>query len=411
MNSEFLKNFFIGVLFGFLFLVLFLFLRPWNASIPFDFLIHYQASERILAGKSPYLSWELPTLYNYPPTVFPFIFWLSFFEKQRVFVVWQVLSALALLVAAFLLARIVQDYKIEKPGLLASLQGSILWKSARLFQEINFRTLLVFLGFLLFFPTRFGFFMGQINNFVLLCLCLFFYFLFKKKDFVAGLFLTIAIFLKITPVIFVPYLLLKGRRKALVAFFSVGMVLFLFFGAFFGFDHFFLWQEALAGPLFSISGKAAYYNQALSGFTARTFGETSLAFSSTLFLETVFLITSFSLILAGNFLKKKDFDFLEISLILVTMLFVNRLTWQHHLIFCLPAFVFASYHFINEKKRLPLFVLAACFILLSGNVPYFEALKNEPLSFIYLSHGVLGLLVFWVFLAFYYFFDLNQKRG
>jgi len=72
---------------------------------------------------------------------------------------------------------------------------------------------------------------AQVNIVVLLLMLFFSYYLIRKKDIMAGLYLGVATVIKLVPVIFIIYLVIKKRFKALLSF-AVTFFIFLFIPSF-----------------------------------------------------------------------------------------------------------------------------------------------------------------------------------
>jgi hypothetical protein len=70
---------------------------------------------------------------------------------------------------------------------------------------------------LLFVPTAYSFYVGQVNAFVLLLLALCYHFLERRSEFAAGICLGIAILLKVAPVVLVFYLIYRRSVSAVLA--------------------------------------------------------------------------------------------------------------------------------------------------------------------------------------------------
>ncbi len=266
----------------------------------------------LVSGLNPYE--RLITLqgpFNYPPPVFNFIFWMGFLPIQIAGPVWNILSLLALILAIYFSKK------------LFNVKTNLVW--------------LIFIFTLPFFPTKFNLGNGQINAFLLFFVVLSFYLYKNHPKLSAGL-LALAISIKLLPVIFLGYFLLKrDYRQILYTVFGV-------FG-FFAITLLYLpWssQASYYGQIFfnafPLGGKAVYYNQSLLGFLSRTFQNYTALLNYSLSL----------LLLIITFRRAKN-----ILPFFCLYLLLNPLAWQHHFIFAIPVIIY-----FGKAAIIPYFLIA-----------------------------------------------------
>ena len=297
----------------------------------------------MFSGQNPYLSLlTMPGPFNYPPTVFLFI---SFFQDKMFF---DILSAMSFFIAIFLLT---------KKRLLISII---------LFIIFNFS----------YFPYKFNFGMGQINNFILLFIILSYYY--------NPFFLSYAVGIKLVPIIYLLYyLIIKDYKNIfLVILFICSLFLLSLFVVPWEFQKVYfqdVFFRALAG-----GGKEVYYNQSLAGFLSRAN------------LQILFYPFSFLFIFITWYKARKlkvDRVFASVTCL---MLLLNPIAWQHH-------FVVAIIPLILLFKEDKLIVTLA-YLFLAWNFKRPEIVGAEVN--IILSHQFLGTFMLWILAI----FEKNTRR-
>lgn len=286
-----------------------------------DFSMHYFGTKALLQNISPYAGGEhffIPHVY--PPFTSIFFIPLIIFTYNTAELIWVGCSIVMYLVSIFLLFS--------------------------LFNRNIFGTLELFIFTLInatFFPLKFTFGMGQVNTFVLLCICLFLYFTQNKKNsFFAGNVIAFSLAMKLFPILLIPYLLFIKKWKIFFSFvvtFAFLLVLSLFF---FGFE---IHKYFITNVLPSLTGgwKDYYYNQSIGGFISVMVFDQSRR-------ELLYkLLASFILIPTVIVVIKKKSNFLYCtSIILIVSLLVNKFSWQHHFVLILPSLFILIF---SEKSR------------------------------------------------------------
>ncbi len=323
----------------------------WDKNLP-DFIVVNTAAHRILEHKNPYIN-SVFTQVNYLPIFLIFISPFTVFDSRIASNLWLLLSVISFLFSILIL------YKIKKiPFILLFL--------------------FIFLS-IISFPFKFTLGMGQTNFILLLLICLFIYKIIKSKDLLAGVFLSLSIVIKLTPLLFVPYLFINRNIKTLT-FSLLSLLVFLLIPFFllgrdtniYYFNHVFL-------PLIKESAGRVYYNQSITGFFSR------LSLDASLLNITRIVIVCFSL---WTILKKKMGYFSSVSLLTIMFLLINNFTWQHHLILLILPF----YFLVTKRKYFPSLISYSFVFFNIKNIPIYN---NTLLGNILLSHGFLGVFFLW----------------
>ena len=194
-----------------------------------DFNVYFEAVKILLAGQNPYLHLiTMPGPFNYPPTSFLF---LIFIQNRLIF---EIFSILAFFVSIYLLTN--------KKLLL----------SIFLYGIFHFS----------FFPLKFNYGMGQINNFILLFIVLAYYY--------NPIFLAYAIGIKLVPVIYLYFYFIKKDYKKIFLTLLFVMVFWILSLFIIKFDFQKIYFLDVFWRAFGEGGKDVYYNQSLAGLLARS---------------------------------------------------------------------------------------------------------------------------------------------
>lgn len=343
-----------------------IFLRVLTYEYYPDFSSYYYAPIKAFNNENPYLGGkDFFTPFVYPPPVilffFPFTF-LPFFIAQKVFLI---ISIFCLLLSIGLLFKIFKLAPISILGLF-------------------FITLV-----LNYFPEKFTLGMGQINNVVLLMVTLFIYFYVKKNEFLSGVFLTFAIALKLFPVLLIIFLIFNRRWKTLLSVILTGFAISLFVLLFVNswITSYFL---VTVLPSLLESWKADYYNQSLSAFLIREFG--NLEFASLLRPVISAILIIISLVFVWMYKNYDRIGLLSVSLLITVSLIVNTFSWQHHFIWVLIPLLITFYYINDNHLGKPYyFILGLSYLLMALNM-------KDPSSFpVFLqSHVFYGALLLYM---------------
>jgi len=332
-----------------------------------DFSIFYHSARVAIKGIDPYtlqgifiggfLYSPICLVLFYPFALLPFVI-----AGQ----IWAIVSIICFSFGCWLLLKM---YKTERNYVLVCIAGILVFN---------------------FFPVKFTLGAGQINNVVFLLIAAALYTGKKKKVFLSGALFGLSLLLKYYPLFIILYLLVKKKWQMLfglcvtiVVLFSVSFLFFTPVTIFYFFHH----------VLFSISTspKNDYYNQALSGFLLRDFGQlTNSQFTVlNIVLSVVFLIVSLWIIVK----RPKSNQNLEISIFVILSLLLNTFSWQHHFVLLLiPLCV--TYFTLKEKKleKKYYFIPALSYILATINL-------KTPSEFpvIFQAHAFYGAVLLWLF--------------
>lgn len=144
-----------------------------------DYYIYYDAVHAVLNNKSAYFPIDIGYTFVYHPILLTVMLPFSILPPSLSFIVWSILSVAALLLSIYLLSN--REWQT--------------W----------------YWLFLFFIPVTHNFTLGQINTFILLVLVLTLHFSEKKKPMWAGIFLAIAIIIKLSPVILLAYFVARKQ--------------------------------------------------------------------------------------------------------------------------------------------------------------------------------------------------------
>lgn len=333
-----------------------------------DYSYYLGSTQEFLSGINPY------TNLLYPPASLFFItpFALTPFYISKI--IWTCLSLISFY---FSILIIVKDLQLKN----------------RHFSNLSYKNiaLIFFLFFMQTFPVKFTLALGQINFFVLLGYSIFFHLIIKSSDSVViGLTLSILTILKFNPVFFVLFLVITKSYKSILVFILSFISLNLFIDLFSSHNLNISFIQSLLNM--SSNYSTYYYNQSLAAFFGRQFSDPFFAKIATnntsIIIWLVTLITVFRSSVSHHSGTVNKY-YLSFSLFLTSILLTSPLTWQHHLIFTIPIFLFL----ISNYKSISLYtsVLSTLsFILININ------LKNPqiitPQNPLY-SHALAGLVI------------------
>jgi alpha-1,2-mannosyltransferase len=342
--------------------------RIVTTSAP-DFEVYYGATEQLVRGISPYAGSALYTGFGYPPfTAVVFLLFLVFPPSiaQGIFVV---LSAISI--------------------------PCISWMAYFAFRgkKMKFTELLIFSSvFFLLFPTRFTLGMGQSNLIALLFVCGSIYEWKQGKKTLCSILFGISMCFKPHFLLVLPFLLLAGEwvfvMKSLAVVVGAGIVSVFFFG----WGKYIRYYQDMVLTLLPYSGRGIYYNQGFAGFFARIFPQNQASIATA--CASLVLYISGAIAVVRNRMNLPT----VLALGLCVMVLVEPLSWQHHIIFLIPAIIFLRTAILSSKTAV---ILLVCSLFLIGyNIRQPDYFQNMNLGPILLSHGFFGTvmitgLLFW----------------
>ncbi|MEZ4239783.1 MAG: glycosyltransferase family 87 protein [Myxococcota bacterium] len=302
-----------------------------------DFASYFYAARVALAGGDPYDKAALDAAasadgtraevhpYFYPPPFLWLVGWAAPVPLARAFVAWKIFGELALLAAAVSLARWWRPFGAEVVPIVAAF-GALMYGVAYSVE------------------------LGQANFPVLLLIVLGLS-VERRAPALGGVFVGLAAMMKMSPALFVLWWLLRGRNTAVLAAVATAIV-----------------TSVLSLPLLSLAHQLEFYTRVLptlgsgdyNGLTIKIemFGNHSFpnlwhqyfpsgANQLSPMARGLSLVTTVGLIGATGFaFRRKTDDELRIAAqacaVLVVMLLVPVYTYEHHLVFALPAMILGA---------------------------------------------------------------------
>ena len=312
-----------------------------------DFENFYKEGLYLKQGLDPYSRPVRPCTYPPPAlAIFSFLQSTDFFIAENI---WFWLSVVSLIITVILFSKNTQEF-------------------------------LLFLGSaLIFFPTKFTLSSGQINLFVLLFISLNYYFWRKNKDILAGFFLGLSLMFKLTPVFLILFFLINKKFKLILSTFLTGIISLLISMIILGQEKVIYYFTDILPTLGTGFGNGFYYNQSFSGLIAR-FSLPSIIFYIFLFL-----------LLGITFLKKSKPEVVWAMVLVLNTLF-SVFSWQHHLVFLLPA-LWIIYKNTKVNKKLKIICLFIIFVLLAVNIKNPQIFMGNIWGNLLLSHATIGMML------------------
>lgn len=344
-----------------------------------DFSQYFYGLKTIIHGLNPYIADQnslTPTVY--PPFVLlllsPFGFLPIFWAGK----VWTFFSIIFLFSAVYFIFKIYNKKIFSNSGFIV-------------------------LGLVcLSFPVKFTLGMGQINNLILFLFVLSIYFLEKKKKYLSSFFLAMSLAIKLFPIFFPLYFLLKRKWKLL---FFTFITISLFYLVSFLINpkiNIYFYQNIL--PTFLSGWKTDYYNQSLTGFIGRSISEDYLRSLIRYVLSAIFILISFFVIFKS--LVNTKLANMHLGLLVSLNLIVNSFSWQHHFVFMIFPFIVTLFYIQKIKNHLFFLTLIfISYILISFN------LKDPSIVPILLrSHVFYGVVIMWVLQVFLIWKDSHKLQ-
>jgi hypothetical protein len=264
---------------------------------------------------------------------------------------------------------------------------------------------------------------GQINLIILVMICLTWYGLIEKKHPVlVAIPLVIAIFLKIYPVFFLAYFLLKKEYKVfmwgIVFIMAISLASIIIFSDEIWFD----WYRSVAqhgyGERVLDIHPGSPTNQSINGFLYRFFwgrgpieklvdniismnSDQKANIAKIVSYSVVGILTLISFIglyfsMARN--PNNNNEKIEISLLLALMILASPFSWDHSLVLILPAIYIAVQHFVsNGKFSLWLLLAGGAILLLGFDYPYHNPLFRTGYRTLLISGKLYAVGILWLF--------------
>ncbi len=209
--------------------------------------------------------------------------------------------------------------------------------------------------------------------------------LFNGREAVGGLWLAVAAAIRASPLIYLPYLVLKRRLLACIVFIVAFLAVSLIpdaIGALRGghTGYFTDWLRQVVGPalvpgtssdlvFWDIWNGANLYNQSLRGLINRFATGPVFGLTPTMILiivDGIFAAIVGVLLLMSP--RRKEYVGIDTAVLLIAMLALSPMTSRYHYIFVLPAVILATAATIADPRlrTLGTYVLAASFLLRAG---------------------------------------------
>jgi alpha-1,2-mannosyltransferase len=255
---------------------------------------------------------------------------------------------------------------------------------------------------------------GQVNILVIIQICLFWIWLREgKHPALTALPLAMAIILKTYPIIFLPLLLI--RRQYLVAAWALGYALTLTLVSLVALPHG-TWGDWMNSVLptggygkipFHLFSPAMPWNQSINGFTARLFLHPDYAVTinaaAARWVPTVLAVVVVAALvwvsLRLNKRSPKTYGDEEIVLVLTIIFLIAPLSWEHHLVFVLPAALLAVVHLLEGRLSVGAGIavgLAAG--ILAWPLKYLFEIRGQGALNLLVSMKFFAAVVLWVYI-------------
>lgn len=372
----------------YLIILLFLFSFSWilfsaykvvNSHAP-DFYVLWESSKDVFTGNNPYINPNINNAIGYPPNTLLFYTPLTIFSYTTSITIFTILSILSLFVSVGLIIKIV-------------------------FGKFNLLLFIIFSSLsLLSFPFKFTLGMGQNNTIALFMLALAYYLFKKNSKALSGVMFGLTYSFKTILGFSVLFLLIGKKWKILLytvlTMLVLGIITSLVSSNSIDLYKFYLFD--VIPPLFKYEGSEIYYHQGFLGFISRTTQD--VAIRKYLYAFFGFGLVGFSTVL----IKYSKNDELKISLLLIVLLLIDKLSWQHHFIWLMLPFIVLTKLVYDQKNTWHIALLAFSYILVSWNFKNPEIFSAFPKSLI-LSNNFYGAIILMVLNMKYLLKEVNIK--
>jgi hypothetical protein len=219
----------------------------------------------------------------------------------------------------------------------------------------------------LFFPNYYAFYMGQFNSLLFLFCAAALYFLRRRGDVTAGFFLALSAVLKVYPLVFVPFLLLKRRFRALAA---MGVWIVVLTAVSFTVCDLQMYEDwACKVVPKQMPTHTTFRNQSIAGTLARCLTPNRFAEpvceapAAAAWGARVLVLATLALALAATGTRddagSPRFD-VEYGLYFMLPMLVVAKAWEHYGMLLLPAYLAAFEHFAFERSKRPWLLGVVC---------------------------------------------------
>ena len=320
-----------------------------------DFVVYYEAAKMFLSGWNPYLGLVTRSFpFNYPPISLLFLFPLGFFDYAVANILWNILSLGSVLLSIWLIREIAGSPKKY------------------------FILLAIFFTFF-FFPVKFNLGNAQINHFLLLFCSLSLYFYHRDRKNFSALFLSLAIGIKLAPVIFLLYFVIRRDWRQIARVLIWLLILIAISLIFVPVSYQIVYLRDVLPLSFTSGAKDWYYNQSLWGFLARLL-------SNSPFIPFVFYpLSGFSVFFTWRRGRQVSWQ-RALAAVSCLYLLIHPIALQHYFSFAIIPLILLW----NKKDWL---ILVVCYLLLAFDIKNFSQVSKE--LNIFLSHDFFAVLILW----------------
>jgi len=388
LNIIYKKPFFYAVMF-LIFLFILLQMWPFLTGIKVDDTSYYTTAHGILDNINIYDETEFYALaaklfgqsivvwpYTYPPLFAQILLPLCLLQYQTFTAIWMILNIIAGFACIFLTFKLILREK-QNNYLLLSLIVLFCLESQ---------------------PFKLNILYGQAHFIVYILIILSLLFFRKQEFWLSSLFLSLATFIKIFPVIFMLYFLFKKDFKYIMNFILSSLaILFLSivaFGSKMWIDYVFYFSDIFLKSkrtLFSLHFNTYQNNKSLRAFLFNLI-EPGAPGSSKLGLIYLIFIALFLVLSILAILRRKDDIIYAFSILGLVAVVLSPMSWRHHYVMVVLPFFYLLFQYLREKRYIPFLIL--CFPV--ALIFYYPNWAGFPFSYMILFAliGLLAMLLF-----------------
>jgi hypothetical protein len=310
-----------------------------------DFSVFWLAGKHFITGDSLYNGLETSSKFIYPPFAALFFVLFSLLPLKAAAGLFYFTNCLLYVVSFILCIRILEILQPDRPAGKLQMFLSFLFSTQFFFMNLN---------------------TGQINELIFVLCLSGVYATLKQRHNHAAVWFVSALFLKVTPLFFVIWILIRIRKPVLKPLFGTAVICFLlpvlFRGFSMGFNDIVTYYQSFLAQYFGGFVDFSLQNHNLGTAVLRlTYPSPNLlhapfrifplqAETSVLIYKTVFSLTCTAFAAYLLFLRRKNFKIstLEISAVFLAWHLLSGITWKPHLVSLL--FVFLSFLAIDRNN-------------------------------------------------------------
>ena len=308
----------------------------------------------------------------------------------------------------------------------------LLWHELyRYCQKKYYLFLLFSIALLNYFSLGRVFTYGQVEIIILYCLLLSLRMHLNNKKWLPGIILGVISALKLYPLFFIGYYLIKKQYKTA----SIAAITFtiLFTGSLIflptSTSKYYLTNivpKLVTGQASQqyVEGKISYAgtkywpgNHSLSGLLAHTLTKQNVTqgfiYQPLLSQWLGYILSLLLVCLAIKSIIGQKNEYLNFSLWLIVFLIINPLTWEHYLVLVWPALLFLILDWYKEKKSVQYFGwggLIIIYYILSYNIYYWYPVMRSSVGTLLISIKAIALIILYlIFLLYFHYLTKNKK--